>query len=117
MKDEFEHIFYGTTIHAEIAPMVNVPVRQALLRTGFPATTLSIVETVVDIDQVPRPDTTIEKLAKLQPIYGTRAITAGNSPGLNSGASAVLIMTEKKAKEFVQLKKNKKISGKSPAAT
>ena len=41
-KDKVEYIFYGTTIHAEIAPMVNVPVRQALLKAGFPATTLSM---------------------------------------------------------------------------
>ena len=223
-KDKVEYIFYGTTIHAEIAPMVNVPVRQALLKAGFPATTLSMTvdraccssmtalecacreiqageievaiaagaenlsnvphliqgmrwgkkmgdwnildvnagfnypgfgpvsvdtdnvaaeygisreemdawslrshqyyqkafekgvfkeeivpytvkgpkgaETVVDVDQAPRPDTTIEKLAKLKPVYGTRAITAGNSPGLNAGASAMLIMTEEKAKEY-----------------
>ena len=57
-------------------------------------------ETVVDVDQAPRPDTTVEKLAKLKPVYGTRAITAGNSPGLNAGASAMLIMTEEKAKEY-----------------
>jgi acetyl-CoA C-acetyltransferase len=43
-------------------------------------------------DEQPRPDTTVETLAKLRPAFrpdGT--ITAGNAPGLNSGASAMLV--------------------------
>jgi acetyl-CoA C-acetyltransferase len=45
-----------------------------------------------DTDEQPRPDTTIETLAKLRPAFrpdGT--ITAGNAPGLNSGAAAMLV--------------------------
>jgi acetyl-CoA C-acetyltransferase len=44
------------------------------------------------VDEAPRPDTTIEVLAKLRPAFregGT--ITAGNAPGLNSGAAAVVV--------------------------
>ena len=55
----------------------------------------------VDTDESPREDTTLEKLAKLRPAFqkdGT--VTAGNAPGLNDGASAVVIMSEKKAKEL-----------------
>lgn len=222
-KDKVEYVFYGTTIHAEIAPYVNVPVRQALLKAGFPASTLSVTvdraccssmtalaeacreiqageiqvaiaagaenlsniphmvtglrwgkkmgdftlfdveagfnypgwgpvsvdtdhvakrygitreemdrwslrshqhyqaayeagkfrdevvpytvhtgkgDVVVKADQAPRPDTTLEKLAALKTVYGTEAITAGNAPGLNAGASAILLMTEAKAKEY-----------------
>ena len=43
-------------------------------------------------DEQPRPDTTVETLAKLRPAFrpdGT--ITAGNAPGLNSGAAAMLV--------------------------
>ena len=40
----------------------------------------------------------MESLGKLKPIYGTRAITAGNAPGLNDGATALLIMSKEKAK-------------------
>ena len=43
-------------------------------------------------DEAPRPDTTIEMLAKLRPAFregGT--ITAGNAPGLNSGAAAMIV--------------------------
>ena len=223
-KEKVDYVFYGTAIHAEVAPHVNVPVRQALLKAGFPATTLSMTvdraccssmtalmcacreiaageievaiaagaenlsnvphlvsglrwgrklgsmelydvnagfsypgfgpvsvdtdnvaaahnvtreemdrwslgshqkyaaadaagrfdgeivpytckdergrEALVEKDQSPRPDTSYEKLAALRPVYGTRSITAGNSPGLNAGASAVLLMTEEKAKEY-----------------
>ncbi|WP_166145291.1 thiolase family protein [Methylosinus sp. RM1] len=44
------------------------------------------------VDEAPRPDTTIETLAKLRPAFrdgGT--ITAGNAPGLNSGAAAMVV--------------------------
>ena len=223
-KEDVPFITYGTTIHAEVGPYVNVPVRQALLKAGFPATTKSVTvdraccssmtglmwacreiqvgevdvalavgaenlshvpymvdskvrwglklgtaeffdvnagfnyvgfgpvsvdadtvakeygvdrqemdewsvrshkkykeaydagkfkdevepyvvhekkgDIVMEADVSPRPDTSIESLAKLKPVYGTEAITAGNSPGLNTGASAMLIMTEEKAKEY-----------------
>jgi len=48
--------------------------------------------TVFDKDEHNRPDTTMESLAKLHPAFrkdGT--ITAGNAPGLNSGASAMIV--------------------------
>jgi acetyl-CoA C-acetyltransferase len=54
----------------------------------------------LNIDEQYRPNATIESLAKLKPIYGTRAITAGNSPGLNDGATAVLLMTREKANQL-----------------
>jgi len=55
---------------------------------------------VLDIDEQYRPTTTMESLSKLKAIYGTRAITAGNAPGLNDGATAILVMSRKKAQEL-----------------
>ena len=55
---------------------------------------------VLDIDEQYREDTTLEKLSKLKPIYGCQAVTAGNAPGLNDGATAILFMTRKKAEEL-----------------
>jgi acetyl-CoA C-acetyltransferase len=55
---------------------------------------------VLDIDEQYRADTTIEKMSKLKPIYGCKAVTAGNAPGLNDGATAVIVMTRKKAGEL-----------------
>jgi 3-oxoadipyl-CoA thiolase len=56
---------------------------------------------IVDTDERPRRDTSLEKLSKLKPAFrkgGT--VTAGNSSGLNDGAAALLIMSEEKAKEL-----------------
>ena len=55
---------------------------------------------VVDTDERPRRDTSLEALARLRPAFrkdgGT--VTAGNSSGLNDGAAALLVMSDEKAK-------------------
>ena len=55
---------------------------------------------LVDTDERPRRDTTMESLAKLKPAFKKEGgtVTAGNSSGLNDGAAALLIMSEEKAK-------------------
>jgi acetyl-CoA acyltransferase len=59
------------------------------------------VEKVFDQDEGIRPDTTIEKLASLQPSFGEDGIhTAGTSSQISDGAAAVLLMSAKKAKEL-----------------
>ncbi|MGZ3535814.1 MAG: thiolase family protein [Thermodesulfobacteriota bacterium] len=55
---------------------------------------------ILDIDEQYRKDATIEKLSKLKPIYGCQAVTAGNAPGLNDGAAAILIMSGEKANKL-----------------
>lgn len=57
-------------------------------------------ETVMQYDVSPRQDTSMEKMAKLKPVYGTKIITAGNAPGLNAGSSAIILMREETAKEY-----------------
>lgn len=54
----------------------------------------------VDQDEHPRPDTTIDKLNKLKPIFPGGSVTAGNASGVNDGASALLLMSADKAKEL-----------------
>jgi len=52
-------------------------------------------------DEHPRPDTSVEKLAKLRPAFrpgGT--VTAGNSSGINDGAAALVIASDEKAHEL-----------------
>ncbi|UAL47257.1 acetyl-CoA C-acetyltransferase [Sutcliffiella horikoshii] len=74
------------TFDAEIVP-VSVPKRK-----GDPI--------VVSKDESPRKDTSIEKLASLRPAFdhdGT--ITAGNAPGVNDGASALVLMSEDRAEK------------------
>ena len=53
-----------------------------------------------DIDETPRRDTILEKLAKLPPVYPDGVCTAGNSSTENDGAAVVVLMTETKAKEL-----------------
>ncbi|MBM7714459.1 acetyl-CoA C-acetyltransferase [Siminovitchia sp. FSL H7-0308] len=54
---------------------------------------------IVTEDEAPRKDTTLEKLAKLKPAFdGDGTITAGNAPGVNDGAAAVVLMNEERAK-------------------
>ncbi len=51
--------------------------------------------TVFDADEHNRPDTTLEALAKLKPAFRPEGtITAGNAPGLNTGAAAVVVADE-----------------------
>ena len=43
-------------------------------------------------DEHPRPETTLEGLAKLQPVFNeTGSVTAGNSSGITDGASSILL--------------------------
>jgi len=54
--------------------------------------------TVVDTDEAPRRDTSLEALAKLKPAFKPDGrVTAGNAPGLNDGAAAVVVMSREKA--------------------
>jgi len=54
--------------------------------------------TLVDRDEHPRPDVTLEKLARLPPVFRKGgSVTAGNSSGINDGASALLLMSAEKA--------------------
>jgi acetyl-CoA C-acetyltransferase len=50
-----------------------------------------------EADESVRPDTTLEKLAKLPTVYGSPTVTAGNAPGLNTGASALMMMKVEEA--------------------
>lgn len=54
-----------------------------------------------DTDEQPRPDTSIEGLARLRPVFSLKgSVTAGNSSPLSDGAAAALIMSKAKADEL-----------------
>jgi len=57
-------------------------------------------EVVVTQDEHPRPDSSLEKLGKLKPIFEGGTVTAGNASGVNDGASALILMSAEKAKEL-----------------
>jgi len=97
-REELDQYAYGSQMKAvaairdgkfkdEIVP-VEVPQRK-----GDPI--------VFDTDEVPRADTTLEALANLRPAFRKDGIvTAGNSPGITDGASAVVVMSREKADEL-----------------
>ncbi|MCP3905210.1 MAG: acetyl-CoA C-acyltransferase [Planctomycetes bacterium] len=58
---------------------------------------------VVDTDEHPRPETTLETLARLRPVFADDdlgTVTAGNSSGVNDGASALLVVEEQTARRL-----------------
>lgn len=84
-----------TGLFAEEIIAVDIPQRK-----GDPVT--------VKTDEAPRRDTSLESLAKLRPAFGKDGtITAGNAPGVNDGACALVLMNEQRAQQ----------EGKTPLAT
>lgn len=62
---------------------------------------LQVKESVFQIDEGPRPDTSVEALAKLKPVFHVQgSVTAGNSSQTSDGAAAVLVMSAEKAEEL-----------------
>ena len=58
---------------------------------------------IVDTDEHPRPDMTLEKLAALKPVFATDGqgtVTAGNSSGINDGAAALLLVEAETARDM-----------------
>jgi 3-oxoadipyl-CoA thiolase len=52
---------------------------------------------VIAQDEHPRPQTSLEKLSALRPLFEDGTVTAGNSSGINDGASALILMSKEKA--------------------
>ena len=68
-------------------------------------------DTVVDTDEHVRPGTTLENLSQLPPAFKKDGVvTAGNSSGINDGASAVLVVSRKLAEEM-EMKRKWRIAG------
>ena len=81
---------------AEITP-VDVTDRTANLETGE---VISRTRTV-SLDEGPRPDTTVQGLAKLRTVFAARgSVTAGNSSQTSDGAGALVLASEKAVQQF-----------------
>ena len=80
----------------EMTP-IDVVSRFPSLETGE-----QVVKTrTVDIDEGPRPDTSLEGLAKLKPVFAAKgSVTAGNSSQTSDGAGALILASEKAVKQF-----------------
>jgi 3-oxoadipyl-CoA thiolase len=69
---------------------------------------------LVSEDEHPRPDVTMESLAKLEPLYPGGTVTAGNASGINDGATAMILASENAAKRH-RLKPRARILGMATA--
>jgi acetyl-CoA C-acetyltransferase len=68
-------------------------------------------DTIVDTDEHPRPETTLEALSKLPPAFKENGtVTAGNSSGINDGASGVLVVSRELA-DRMKMKRKWKVVG------
>ncbi len=103
-QDEFAYASHMKALKAqqageftnEITP-VEVTDRSANLETGEIITKTR----TVSLDEGPRPDTTVEGLAKLRTVFAARgSVTAGNSSQTSDGAGALVLASEKAVKQF-----------------
>jgi acetyl-CoA C-acetyltransferase len=76
-------------------------IKSQIVPVEIPSKKKGAAPTVFDRDESPREDTTIEVLRSLKPAFkkdGT--VTAGNAPGVNDGAAALVVTSAKRAKEL-----------------
>jgi acetyl-CoA acyltransferase len=101
--DAFAYRSHHNAVAAQAAgrfddEIVPVKVENAVLNGG---TKPQIETSILEKDEGPRPDTSIEALAKLKPVFHAQgAVTAGNSSQMSDGAAAALVMSEWKAREL-----------------
>lgn len=55
---------------------------------------------IFEQDEFPKPDTSLDSLAKLATVFGSPTVTAGNAPGLNDGAAALILAGEARMNEL-----------------
>jgi len=65
----------------------------------------------VDQDEHPRPNTTLERLAELRPLFADGVVTAGNASGINDGAAALLIGSRTLGEKAGQAPRARVVSG------
>jgi acetyl-CoA C-acetyltransferase len=85
-QQRWSQALHDGTFEDEIVP-IYVPQRKGTLL-------------MIDRDEQSRPDTTFEALQRLQPLKPGGSVTAGNAPGVNDGAAALVVLSQRKAEEL-----------------
>lgn len=94
-QDEFALASQQKAAHAQAAGIFNEEIEPVTIRDRKGR------EFVVDTDEHLRPETTMESLCKLRPAFrNDGTVTAGNASGLNDGAAALLLVSERKGREL-----------------
>lgn len=79
------------------AETIPVPIHETIYVEGH----LEQVDTTLQVDEGPRPDTSLEALAKLPAAFRVKgSVTAGNSSQMSDGAAATVIMSEQRMREL-----------------
>lgn len=103
-QDEYSLLSQQRTAAAQQADYFNgeiVPMKTQMLLKNKETGEEKVVDFTVDKDDCNRPDTTLEGLANLKPVFDENgSVTAGNSSQLSDGASVTLVMSEAKAQEL-----------------
>jgi len=93
---------YALNSHRKaIAAIKECRVKDQIVPVELPSKKKGAPPVMFSVDESPREDTTVEALRALKPAFkkdGT--VTAGNAPGVNDGAAAVVVMSAAKAKEL-----------------
>jgi acetyl-CoA C-acetyltransferase len=98
-QDEFayaSHVKYGKALQKGFFKKEMTPIE--LAKKDKKGNVVS--SKTLEIDEQYRPDITMEDLAKLKPVFGNPTCTAGNSPGMNDGAAAQILMKRRKAESL-----------------
>ena len=93
--------FAASSHRKAIAAMKECRIKSQIVPVEIPAKKKGVAPTIFDKDESPREDTTIEILRALKPAFkkdGT--VTAGNAPGVNDGAAALVVTSATRAKEL-----------------
>ena len=103
-QDAFALASHQKAVAAVTAGHFNAEITPFLVRTHVPdlrSGAVRVVECLVSQDEGPRPQTTLETLAKLRPVFAAQgSVTAGNSSQMSDGAAAVVVVSEKILKHF-----------------
>lgn len=103
-QDAFAVASHGKAIAAQAAGEFAAEISPVSVRESLPdvASGEIVVRTKkIDRDEGPRPDSSVEGLAKLRPVFAARgSVTAGNSSQMSDGAGASILVSEKVLKEL-----------------
>ncbi|XP_040574434.1 acetyl-CoA acetyltransferase isoform X2 [Lepeophtheirus salmonis] len=85
---------YESQMKAKAAMEANI-FESEIVPVTIPPKRKSQTATILDKDEFPKPETTLESLKKLRPVFTSGgSVTAGNASGLNDGAAAVVITSK-----------------------
>jgi acetyl-CoA acyltransferase len=103
-QDAFALASHQKAVAAMAAGHFNAEITPFLVRNHVPdlrSGVVRVAECLVGQDEGPRPQTTLETLAKLRPVFAAQgSVTAGNSSQMSDGAGAVVVVSEKILKQF-----------------